>query len=145
MASPTLRWVNGDSVTDVYVDNMTTEQFLEATRLELGLEKGAFTLSKRISRVMRPHLVCGFFEPDQVQIVYLELDKEGEKVWDGAGLISRRMLQEMVLSEDLSSAKRARLERELKHVQRVEFTLMPAKGQDKGHAIVVDDPSTGSG
>jgi len=139
MASPTLRWVSGINVTDVYIDNMTTEQFLEASGLELNLEKGAFVLSKRISRVMRPHLVSGFLEPDQMQIVYLELDKEGAKVWDGAGLISRRMLQKMILSEDLSPAKRARLERELKHAQRVEFTLMTAKGQDKGHAIVVDD------
>ncbi len=139
LASPTLRWVNSNSITDVYVDNMTTEQFLEATGLELSLEKGAFVLSKRISRVMRPHLVSGFFEPDQVQIAYLKLDNEGAKVWDGAGLISRKMLQKMALSDDLSPAKRARLERELNHTQRVEFTLMTAKGQDKGHAIVIDD------
>ncbi len=142
LASPTLRWVSSDSIIDVYVDNMTTEQFLEATGLELGLEKGVFVLSKRISRVMRPHLVSGFFKPDEVQISYLELDNEGAKVWDGAGLISRKMLQKMVLSDDLSPAKRARLERELNYTQRVEFTIMTAKGQDKGHAIVVDDLET---
>ena len=139
MDSPTLRWVSGNSVTDIYVDNLTTEQFLEATGLELSLNKGAFVLSKRLSRVMRPHLVNGFFEPGEVQTVYLELDDASMKVWDGAGLVSRKMLQKMILSEKLSPAKRARLERELNHTQRVEFTIMTAAGQDKGHAIVVDD------
>jgi hypothetical protein len=139
MDSPTLRWVSGNSIADVYIDNMTSEQFLEATGLELSLDKGAFVLSKRLSRVMRPHLVSGFFEPNEAQIVYLELDKGGMKVWDGAGLVSRKMLQKMILSEELSPTKRARLEQELNHTRRVEFTIMTAAGQDKGHAIVVDD------
>ena len=37
---------------------------------------------------------------------------------------------------DLDDAKRARLLRELKHGKRVEFTVMTANGQDKGHCIV---------
>ncbi|MCP5009181.1 MAG: hypothetical protein GY942_04285, partial [Aestuariibacter sp.] len=32
---PTLRWVNGSQVNDLYVDGMTTEQFLEETGLKL--------------------------------------------------------------------------------------------------------------
>jgi hypothetical protein len=127
-------------VNDLYVDGMTTEQFQAASGLELDLHKGGFVLSKRISRLIRPHHVSGFFSPDQVQIVYLELDKEGAKVWDGAGLISRRMLRKTALSEDLDPAKREWLEEELRHARRVEYTLMTPKGQDKGHAIVIDDP-----
>jgi hypothetical protein len=60
---PTLRWVNGEQVNDLYVDGMDTEQFLAATGLRLDLHKGAFVLSKRLSRLMRPHFVSGFFAP----------------------------------------------------------------------------------
>ncbi|MBX3059863.1 MAG: hypothetical protein KF770_25705 [Anaerolineae bacterium] len=136
---PTLRWVNGSQVSDLYVDGMTTEEFLEATGLKLDLHKGGFVLSKRISRVMRPHFVSGFFNPDDVSIAYMEQPPEEAKIWDGAGLISRRMLRKMMLSEDLPPAKRERLENELRHARRVEFTVMTPKGQDKGHAIVADN------
>jgi hypothetical protein len=137
--TPTLRWVNGDQVTDLYVDGLDTEQFLEATGLQLSLKKGSFVLSKRISRLMRPHFVSGFFAPDDVTIAYMEQSKEEAKVWDGAGLMSRQMLAKLALSEDLSPARRARLQRELAHTGRVEFTVMSEAGQDKGHAMVVDD------
>ncbi|MAU00662.1 MAG: hypothetical protein CL608_26250 [Anaerolineaceae bacterium] len=149
---PTLRWVNGSQVSDLYVDGMTTEEFLEATGLKLDLHKGGFVLSKRISRVMRPHFVSSFFDPDDVRVAYMEQSLEEAKVWDGAGLISRQMLRKlalseaegMVLSEDgrhggLSPAKRERMETELRYAKRVEFTVMTPKGQDKGHAIVADD------
>ena len=137
--TPTLRWVNGDQVTDLYVDGMDTQQFLAQTGLKLSLKKGSFVLSKRISRLMRPHFVSGFFPTDDVTIAYMEQDKEEAKVWDGAGLMSRRMLDKLALSEDLSPSRRARLQRELAHAGRVEFTVMTDAGQDKGHAIVVDD------
>lgn len=136
---PTLRWVNGSQVNDLYVDGMTTEQFLKATGLELSLHKGGFVLSKRLSRVLRPHFVSGFFAPEEIQVGYLEQTPEEAKVWDGAGLISRRMLKKMLLSDDLTPAKRERLETELHHAKRVEFTIMTERGQDKGHAIVADD------
>ncbi|MCZ7673837.1 MAG: hypothetical protein M5U34_45310 [Chloroflexi bacterium] len=136
---PTLRWVNGSQVSDLYVDGMTTEQFLEATGLKLDLHKGGFVLSKRISRVMRPHFVSNFFDPDDVRVAYMEQSPEEAKVWDGAGLISRKMLRKMILAEDLSPVKRERLETELRHAKRVEFTVMTPRGQDKGHAIVADD------
>ncbi|MEI2609629.1 MAG: hypothetical protein V9G20_13450 [Candidatus Promineifilaceae bacterium] len=136
---PTLRWVNGSQVSDLYVDGLTTEQFLKATGLELNLHKGGFVLSKRLSRVMRPHFVSGFFQPEEVQVGYLEQTPEEAKVWDGAGLISRQMLKRMLLSDDLTPAKRERLETELRHARRVEFTVMTERGQDKGHAIVADD------
>src|SRR5690606_23974846 len=100
---------------DLYVDGLTTEQFLEATGLELSLHKGGFVLSTRLSRVMRPHFVSGFFQPEEVQVGYLEQTPEEAKVWDGAGLISRQMLKRMLLSDDLTPAKRERLETELRH------------------------------
>ena len=136
---PTLRWVNGDKVSDLYVDGLTTEQFLEATGLKLDMHKGGFVLSKRISRIMRPHFVSGFFPPEDVAIAYMEQTPAEAKVWDGAGLISRQMLRKLVLSEGLSPAKRERLETELRHARRVEFTVMTPKGQDKGHAMVADN------
>ena len=138
-SGPALRWVNGSQVSDLYVDGMTTEQFLEETGLKLDLHKGGFVLSKRISRIMRPYFVSGFFEPDNVRVAYMEQSPEEAKVWDGAGLISRKMLRKMILPDDLSPAKRDRLEQELRHARRVEFTVMTPKGQDKGHAIVADD------
>lgn len=136
---PTLRWVNGDQVSDLYVDGMDTEQFLAATGLRLDLHKGAFVLSKRISRLMRPHFVSGFFEDDEVRIAYMEQDEQEAKIWDGAGLISRRMLERMTLSEDLAPAKHEKLLYEVKRAGRVEFTVMTPAGQDKGHAIVAED------
>ncbi len=137
--TPTLRWVNGDQVTDLYVDGMDTQQFLDQTGLKLSLKKGSFVLSKRISRLMRPHFVSGFFAPDDVTIAYMDQSQQEAKVWDGAGLMSRRMLDKLALAEDLSPSRRARLQRELAHAGRVEFTVMTDAGQDKEHAIVVDD------
>ena len=145
--TPTLRWVNSSQVSDLYVDGMTTEQFLDATGLQLDMHKGGFVLSKRISRLMRPHFVSGFLPPEAVRIAYMTQSPAEAKVWDGAGLISRRMLkklalsgaQGMMLSEDLPPAKREQLEMELRLAQRVEFTVMTPQGQDKGHAMVADD------
>lgn len=136
---PTLRWVNGDRVSDLYVDGMTTDEFLGATGLELDLGKGGFVLSKRISRLMRPHFVSGFFKPEEVAVSYMEQSPDQAKVWDGAGLISRRVLRQMALSDELDPARRERLEAELRHARRVEFTIMTPEGQDKGHAIVADE------
>lgn len=137
--APTLRWVNGSQVSDLYVDGLTTEQFLKATGLQLDMHKGGFVLSKRLSRLMRPHFVSGFFAPEDVRVAYMEQSPAEAKVWDGAGLISRRMLRKMMLSETVTPAKRERLETEMRHAQRVEFTIMTPKGQDKGHAMVADD------
>jgi hypothetical protein len=136
---PTLRWVNGEQVNDLYVDGMDTEQFLAATGLRLDLHKGAFVLSKRLSRLMRPHFVSGFFAPEEVRIAYMEQDEREVKIWDGAGLVSRQLLEKMVLSEGLAPQKRDALLCELKKAGRVEFTVMTPAGQDKGHAIVAED------
>ena len=42
---PTLRWVNGSQVNDLYVDGMDSEQFLQKSGLQLDLHKGSFVLS----------------------------------------------------------------------------------------------------
>jgi hypothetical protein len=146
-SQPTLRWVNGSQVSDLYVAGMDTEEFLAATGLELDMHKGGFVLSKRISRIMRPHFVSGFFKESDVAIGYMAQTPDEAKVWDGAGLISRRLLRKLAAqqaeglmgAEKLPPAKREKLARELARAQRVEFTIMTPKGQDKGHALVADD------
>jgi hypothetical protein len=140
LAAPTLRWVNGDQVVDLYVDGMTTDAFLARSGLALNLAKGGYVLSKRLSWVMRPYVLSGFFDSEAVTIRYLdELDDTGRKVWDGAGVISRRLLRKLVLSDELAPAKRERLERAVATARRVEFTILTERGQDKGHAIVADE------
>lgn len=140
LAQPTLRWVSASHVSELYIDGMTTEQFLQQTGLQLSLDKGAYVLSKRLSRLMRPYFWSGLFDPAAVQIRYLdELGRDGRKIWDGAGLVSRAMLEKMVLPAEMEPARRERLLAEIRRAQRVEFTILTAAGQDKGHAIVVDD------
>ncbi|MBN1121812.1 MAG: hypothetical protein JXJ17_12090 [Anaerolineae bacterium] len=149
MAQPTLRWVKDNKVVDLYVDGMTTGDYFAATGLRFHNEiKGPYVLSKRVSRVMRPYFVSGEFDPADVTVRYMEADDYaafidspnlGEKVFDGAGVISRAMLEKMLIRDDLSPPKQAQLRRELAHAGRVEFTIMTERGQDKGHAIVSDN------
>ncbi|MEO1664996.1 MAG: hypothetical protein AAFU54_10180 [Chloroflexota bacterium] len=139
LLEPTLRWVNGDNVVDLFVDGMTTADFLETTGLELDLHKGGFVLSKRLSRIMRPGYANGFFDGDTVNIQYMDQTADEAKVWDGAGLVSRRMLERLIDQlPDVDERRRTRLVRELQHGDRVEFTVMTERGQDKGHCIVSD-------
>lgn len=139
MAEPTLRWISDNALKELYVDGMGTDKFLAHSGLRLSLAKGAAVLSKRLARVMRPYSHANFLPADAVQVAYLQQSAEEKKVWDGAGLISRRMLARLALPEGLDEAKRRKLTRDLAHAQRVEFTLLTAQGQDKGHALVVDD------
>ena len=87
MTRPTLRWVKDNKVEDLFIDGMTTEQFLAKTGLELSMDKGGFVLSKRLSRIMRPHFAYGSFPKEAVHVRYLEQTETEAKVWDGAGLI----------------------------------------------------------
>lgn len=143
-----LRWINGETVNDLYIENMNTEEFLAATGLRPHMTKGGFVLSKRISRIMRPYFMYSFFERASITVKYLEQNKHEEKIWDGAGRVRRsvllRILEQM---PDLPPSKRAEMEHELRHAKRVEFTIMgvgnwsdsKAGGKDKGHAIVFED------
>jgi len=69
----------------------------------------------------------------------MDMDKTGEEIWDGAGLVSRDTLLRMKLSPHMTEAAQDRLRDEIAHVGRVEFTIVNGDGQFKGHAIVVDD------
>ena len=143
MTRPTLRWVNGQHIVEVFVDGLTSEQFFQATGLVVSLEKGGFVLSKRLSRLLRPYFIRRQFAAHEVSISYLDnQDNHGRKVWDGAGLISRRLLEHLLIPPGVSAAKRAALSRALYRAHRVEFTLVTERGQDKGHAIVADQLPT---
>ncbi len=137
--TPTLRWVNGEQVVDLYIAGMDTAAFLTHSGLELDMSKGGFVLSKRVSRVLRPQRMSGLFDAGNVQIAYMQQTEDEAKVWDGAALVSRSMLEGMAMAGDLPASKRESLAKELSHMQRVEFTILTANGQDKGHAMVVDD------
>jgi hypothetical protein len=140
MERPTLRWVNDSNVVDVFVDGLSAEEFFARSGLEFNLDKGGFVLSKRISRILRPQYATGFFDASEIDVRYMDLDDAGLKIWDGAGLVSRRMMERLIDQlPDVDDAKRARLLRELKHGKRVEFTVMTANGQDKGHAVVSEN------
>lgn len=125
-----LRWVKSDKISDLRIGNFPTyQQTLKMLGLELSMAKGGFVLSKRISRLMRPYYFYGFF--DHVNIRYdAALDK---KRWDGSGLISRAFLN--ALTSHAPDEKKHRL----LSCGRVNFTIQSARGQDKGHALVVDD------
>ncbi|HFC12901.1 MAG TPA: hypothetical protein ENJ56_08665, partial [Anaerolineae bacterium] len=69
----------------------------------------------------------------------MQQSKQTAKIWDGAALVSRSTLEGMALAGDFPADTQAQRARQLAGMQRVEFTLLTAKGQDKGHAIVVDD------
>lgn len=150
MTEPTLRIIRDNTVVSVYVDGMTQDEFLAATDLQLHPEvKGQYVMSKRLSRVFRPHYVTGAFAPGDVAIRYMdEADfgafctadaADGPKVWDGAAVVSREMLKRLMIPDDCPPAKAARLQRELAHTDRIEFTIMTERGQDKGHAMISDD------
>ncbi|MGB7341029.1 MAG: hypothetical protein WBC91_19190, partial [Phototrophicaceae bacterium] len=138
---PTLRWVKDNKIVDLHVEDMTTSEFLEATGLKLSLAKGGFVLSKRISRIFRPYWMSAFLNKADIDIRYLTQSAKEAQIWDGAGQIHRRVLLAMIehLPDNLSSRKRARLIHELQTCERIEFTLLTAKGQDKGHAHVSDN------
>ena len=139
MVKPTLRYVKDGKIEDVFVDGMTTEQFLTKIGLTLGMDKGGFVLSKRLSRIVRPYFASASFPQEAVSIRYLDQTSDEQKLWDGAGLVSRKMLKRLIIPPDAPPAKRAELLREIRQCQRVEFTVMTERGQDKGHAIVSDD------
>lgn len=172
METPTLSWAKDGKAVHIYVDGMSTQDFLEQMGLEIDL-KNATTTSKRLSRLFRPQAATAWFNADDIDISYdlsqpkykrmvnpsdpndsmvdwgtgtgKELAQEVvEKVWDGAGVVSREMLLKMIdkLPEDMDARMRAKTIRELKHARRVEFTLMTEDGQLKGHAMVSENLST---
>lgn len=128
---PTLRWVKDDKVMDLHA-GQSTNAFLAQSGLQLHMHKGTSVLSKRLSRLMRPYRFFRFFQPHELVIEHsAELDKH---IWDGAALISRE-LADRLLNDGHSQRQR----RQLQQAQRVELTVMHETGQEKGHALIVDD------
>lgn len=128
MTVPTPRYLEDGKIEDVFVDAMTTEQFLSKSGLQLSMDKGSFVLSKRLRRIMRPYLVSGSFEAGSVNIQYMDQDETQKNVWDGAGLISRSMLECLTIPDGTPPAKRAELLQEIAKYKRVEFTIMTEHG-----------------
>jgi len=172
MAEPTLSWAKDGKAVHIYVDGLSTQDFLDQLGLEIDLQNTT-TTSKRLSRLFRPQAATGWFDADDVLISYQlsqpkfqrvtdpnnldetvvkwgtgsgdELPSEVvEKVWDGAGVVSRGMLNKMIdqLPDDMDDRLRAKTIRELRHTQRVEFTIMTDEGQLKGHAMVSENLPT---
>ncbi len=132
---PTLRWVKDTKVVDLYMKNTGVTQFLETTGLSLHMNKGAFVLSKRISRIMRPYRYWNFFQPAEITIDHNPaLDPA---VWDGAGQISRQLVQRMADNLDPNHPNYNLYMKEL-NGNRFEITVMHTDGQEKGHVYVVD-------
>jgi hypothetical protein len=135
---PTLRWVKDDKVLDLHVPGMdtgqlTAEAFLARSGLILSMERGGYTLSKRLSRVMRPFRYWSFFDADKVAVEHSpELDG---RLWDGCGLVSRTFVERLGGRLELDERHR----RELLQTRRFEVTCLHEGGQDKGHVMVADD------
>jgi hypothetical protein len=135
MDTPTLVWFSDNNRKELYIDGMSTEEFCRAVGLDFALGKGAAVLSKRMSRVLRPYKSWGWFDAEQVQVSYLDQSPRAAKVWDGAGLIDRRMLRRLPAPEGMDADAAHAWRRKLLGEGRVEFTIQYAGGQDKGHAV----------
>jgi len=139
---PALRWVNGSQVSSLHLPNVGMDEFVRQAQLRFSTKKGAYVLSKRISRVFRTYYAFGFFPANAVSIHYdASLDT---KSFDGAGIVSRAMLLRMVdqLPRELTPSKRREIIRELRTAKRVEFTIVDGSGQSKGHAYVAENLDT---
>jgi hypothetical protein len=55
-----------------------------------------------MSRTLRDYRMFGRFDEASVTVDYMDLDADGEEIWDGAGLISRGMLERLMISPHLS-------------------------------------------
>jgi hypothetical protein len=139
MDEPTLVWQNGTQRIELYVDGMTHEDFTRRYGIAFDVTKNGFVTSKRMSRTLRDYRIYGRFDEASVSVDYMPLDDVGEELWDGAGLVSRGMLERLHISPHLTPQAQERLREELAHIGRVEITLINSAGQHKAHAIVVDD------
>jgi hypothetical protein len=63
--------------------------------LQFEVTKNGFVTSKRMSRTLRDYRMYGRFDEASVSVDYMDLDADGEEIWDGAGLVSRGMLERL--------------------------------------------------
>ncbi|MCO5193079.1 MAG: hypothetical protein M9930_07285 [Anaerolineae bacterium] len=160
---PTLRLVREDKVVDLVVERdaadflavredgdgriyfevvsdpiLSTAGFLDQTGLELSMARGAFVLSKRLSRLFSPYRMWSFYQTDEVTIS--ECAALDGKLWDGIGLVTRafvaRALPHMALN--VPDRFRPKIQHTLATCRRFEVTVLTAAGQYKGDVIVVD-------
>ncbi len=135
----TLRYVKDNVAVDIDIEGMTTGQFLSQRCLRLSTHKGLFTLSKRLSRLMRPFRYFAFYPVEAVGIVTMD-EQDDDTAWDGMSWISADFLQRIAHTGQWQAQHAddpVRHRRELLAASRLELTLMTALGQIKGHAIVV--------
>jgi hypothetical protein len=125
--------VRGDKVTQIFVPKETG-----ALPIEVSLHKGGFMASKRLSRIMRPVPIFGW--RDNLHIEYTPDKKRSNKIWDGAGVVSRKFLLSLIPDLALEDKYKKRYVRELREGKRFEFTIQTNKGQYKGHCIVDERP-----
>lgn len=138
---PTLEWVKDNKINTLYVTGVGLSEFLSRTGLEITIGDGVgLATAKRISRVMRPTFVYDFRPVEDLRVQRLELSEPEMKAIDGAGVVHRRVLLSMIdkLPVRVSAIKRKALSARLKHIERVEFTLVGPLGEEKGHAVVSD-------
>ncbi|MEM9773634.1 MAG: hypothetical protein AAF902_03580, partial [Chloroflexota bacterium] len=94
---PTLMWFKDGQEKHLYIEGVTTQEFLERSGLSFTYERGAEAkLFKRMSRVMRSYVVEQRFDRSEVRIERIQDDRL-RNVFDGAGVISREMLDKFVL------------------------------------------------
>lgn len=67
---PTLTWVSGGKIRELFIKGKDTTQFLEETGLNLTSPKGPFVAAKRISRVFRPYKYQQQFHAQQMQLTF---------------------------------------------------------------------------
>lgn len=134
----TVAWISDNKISTLYSD-WGWKKFQAHYNLKTHTHKGLLQLCKRMSRVFRPMFLWGFFYNRDLNIrVKKSLDT---KTWDGAGLVSRKMLQKMLLTDaylSLPLHKKAQLRQQINNAKRVEFTVLDRRGQMKGHALVVE-------
>ena len=139
-----VRWVNGRDIHDLYLEDTpwTKTAIAQTLGLRISMAKGGFRASKRFSRLMRPYHMHMFLPDDDVHIRYLAQDPTRDKIFDGAGIVSRKLLLKLSAHLEtlpLSPRLRRKYQHELATTLRVEFTIQNKAGQDKGHAIVSED------
>ncbi|MCB8944520.1 MAG: hypothetical protein H6658_12290 [Ardenticatenaceae bacterium] len=134
--SITLRYVKDNRVIDI-LTSASTDEFLKATGLTLHPElKGNFVLGKRLSRIFRPYRFWGFFAPNEISIDY-NPDFDAA-TWDGCALMSRHMALSFI-GNFIGTPYEELYRRELETTGRFNITIMHDGGQEKGHALVIDD------
>jgi hypothetical protein len=138
-------WVRSDKFAILQLKNTATGKIMNMDAalhtMKLTVNPGSKTMptvSKRLSRIMRPYYMSAFIPADRIKIQY---NPDLNAIMDGAGVVTRKFLRSISLRlvAGLEQQKRKEMLRELKHGHRLELTIMTDRGQDKGHVYVTDE------